>query len=71
MIDRDCLSLGVEDLENALVHAEHDGGRGNGPHEVRSQAAVQADEALFLPDQLEAVYEARVLGLSVGHRCLP
>lgn len=64
------LALGAEELENALVHAEHDGGGRDRSHHVRGQTAVQAEEAFLLPDQLEAVDEAGVLWLSVGHRRL-
>lgn len=60
----------VEDAKNALVHAEHDGSAGDGPHEVRGQAAVETHEALFPPDEAETLDQARVLELTASQGCL-
>lgn len=37
---------------------------------MRRQAAVEAHHALFLPDELEALYEASVFQLAVCQGCL-
>lgn len=60
----------VEEAQNDLVHAEHDGRTRHRAHEMRSQAAVEAHEAFFLPDELEALDQAGVLELAVCQRGL-
>lgn len=60
----------VEEAQNDLVHAEHDCRTGHRSHEMRSQAAVEAHEAFFLPDELEALDQAGVLELAVCQRSL-
>lgn len=62
---------GVEQPQDPFVHAKHDGGAGDGAQEMGRQAAVEADEPLLAPDELEALDEARVLGPAVLHRGLP
>lgn len=55
------------EAQDALVHGKHDGGAGDRPQQMRCQAAVETHHALLLPDQLEALDEAGVLELAVGH----
>lgn len=60
---RECgrrLGRRVEQAQDALVHAKHDGRAGHRPHQMRRQAAVQAHQTLLLPHQLEALHQARV-----------
>lgn len=56
----------MEEAQDDLVHAKHDGRTRDSSHEMRRQAAVQAHEALFLPDELEALHQAGVLELAVA-----
>lgn len=60
----------VEEAQDALVHGKHDGSARHGSKQMRSQAAVETHEALFLPHQLEALYQASVLEFAVCERCL-
>lgn len=60
----------VEQTEDAFVHAKHDGGAGYGSHEMGSEAAVEAHQALLDPDELEALDQPGVLGQAVLHRRL-
>ena len=53
-------------MQDALVHAEHDGGTRDRPEEMRGHAAVEAHHALFLEDELEALDESGVLGPAIG-----
>ena len=46
---------GVEETQNTLVHAEHDGRAGYRPHQMWRQPAVQTHEALLDPHDLEAL----------------
>ena len=61
----------VEEPEDALVHAEHDGGAGDGPEQVGRHSAVEAEHALLFEDQLEALDQVGVFGPAVGDRGLP
>lgn len=60
----------VEEAQNDLIHAKHDCRTRHRSHEMRSQAAVETHEALFLPDELEALDQAGVLELAVCQRSL-
>lgn len=57
----------MEEAEDTLVHAEHDGCAGHGAHEMGCQAAIETHEALLDPDELEALHQAGVLGEAVIH----
>lgn len=60
----------MEEAQDDFVHGKHHCRAGNGAHQVRRQTTVKAHEALFLPDELEALYQASVLGLAVSHGSL-
>ena len=60
----------IKKPEDDLVHAKHDGSTWHRSQQVRSQAAVQADQALFLPYKLEALHQACVLQPAICERRL-
>ena len=64
------LSCSAADAEDAFIHAEHDGSARHRPHQVRSHSAVETGEAFFYPDAAEALDQACVFRLAVGHRGL-
>lgn len=41
--------------QDKFVHAKRDGGRGHRAQEMRGQAAIEGDQAFFLPDDAEAL----------------
>ena len=45
----------ADEPEDALVHAEHDGGAGDGSKEMRRHAPVEAGHPLLFEDELEAL----------------
>lgn len=69
-INYQTLGRRVEEAQDDLVHGKHHCRAGNRAHEVRCQAAVETHEAFFLPDELEALYQASVLELAVSHGSL-
>lgn len=63
--------LGAKERKEKLVHAEHDGGAGDGAKEMRRHAAVQTDHSFFLENELETLHQAGVFGDAVSWRGLP
>ena len=60
----------VQQSQDAFVHAEHDSSTGDGPEEMGRHASVEAEHALFLEDELEALDESGIFWPAVSHGCL-
>lgn len=57
----------LQQSQDALVHAKHDGRTWDGPEQVRRHASIETDHALLLGHKLEALNQAGILWSAVRH----
>jgi hypothetical protein len=60
----------MQQLQDPLIHSEHDRGAGNCPQKVRRETSVQGGNAFLFPDQPETLDKAGIFGMAAFGGCL-